>query len=62
MNSYKQKLTTEHIAFIPARKGSLGFKNKNLIFFRNTGNFLKKYNLFDRVIVSTNDERIKKNK
>ena len=60
MNLYKQKLKTEHIAFIPARKGSLGFKNKNLIFFRNTGNLIKKCNLFDRVIVSTNDERIKK--
>ena len=50
----------QHLAFIPARRGSLGFKFKNRVFFRNTADFLKNNKIFDRTIVSTNDNKIKK--
>ena len=53
-------MKNKNYAFIPARKGSKGFKDKNLIFFENTAKFLKKINLFDDVYVSSNDERIRK--
>ena len=49
----------EHIAFIPARKDSEGLKNKNSKFFDYTAQFLKDSKLFDRVIVSTNDRKLK---
>ncbi|MAJ45230.1 MAG: hypothetical protein CMF96_10875 [Candidatus Marinimicrobia bacterium] len=49
-----------HIAFIPARKGSKGFPGKNSKLFVFTANFIKKSKLFDRVIVSTNDEAVKR--
>ena len=45
----------EHIAIIPARKNSKGFKKKNRILFDYTANFLKKINWFDKVIVATDD-------
>ena len=54
MNSVK------HLAFIPARKGSKGLKNKNLILFDKTANFLKKLSLFDEIHVSTNEKRLLK--
>ena len=50
----------QHLAFIPARRGSLGFKFKNRVFFRNTADFLKNNKIFDRTIISTNDNKIKK--
>ena len=53
-------MKNKNYAFIPARKGSKGFKDKNLIFFKNTAKFLKKINLFDDVYVSSNDERMRK--
>ena len=50
----------QHLAFIPARKGSLGFKFKNRLLFKHTAVFLKNNKIFDRIIVSTNDNKIKK--
>ena len=52
-----KKLYT-HYAIIPARKGSTGFKNKNIIFFDRLAKFIKSNNFFKRVIVSTNDDKV----
>jgi CMP-N-acetylneuraminic acid synthetase len=51
-------LKTEHIAVIPARQGSVGFKFKNRLFFDNTADFLDKLDWFENVIVSSDDEDI----
>ena len=48
----------ENYAFIPARKGSIGFKYKNRLFFDNTADFIDKIEWFEKVIVSTDDEEI----
>lgn len=50
---------SKHIAVIPARKGSVGFKFKNRKFFSLTADFLDNSKLYDEVVVSTNDEVIK---
>jgi CMP-N-acetylneuraminic acid synthetase len=44
-----------HIALIPARERSQGFKHKNRLFFDSTANFIDSTQLFDDVIVSTDD-------
>jgi len=46
---------SKHVAFIPARKGSKGFKFKNRILFSHTANFINQIDWFDEVIVSTDD-------
>ena len=48
-------MNNKHIAFIPARQGSVGLKHKNRLFFDNTANFLDKVDIFDEVLVSSDD-------
>ena len=48
----------DNVAIIPARKNSLGFKNKNRIFFDLTANFVKKLKFLDNTIVSSDDNEI----
>lgn len=47
-----------HIAIIPGRKGSKGFPCKNRLFFSLTANFVRNSELFDRVIVTSDDEML----
>lgn len=49
---------SNHIAFVPARSGSKGFPGKNSKFFEQTAQFISKSSLFDRIIVSTNDDKV----
>ena len=49
----------KHIAFIPARGGSVGFPGKNRLFFDNVAEFVAKSEIFGQVIVSTDDSEIK---
>ena len=44
-----------HIAVIPAREGSIGFPQKNQIFFDTTANFLDNISWIDEIIVNSND-------
>jgi len=44
-----------HIAMIPARMNSLGFKYKNRKFFQHTVDFIKQIDWIQKVIVSTDD-------
>ena len=46
---------SKHIAFIPARAGSEGLPGKNRLLFDFTADFLEQTNLYDEVLVSTND-------
>ena len=48
-------MNNKHIAFIPSRQGSVGLKHKNRLFFDNTANFLDKVDIFDEVLVSSDD-------
>ena len=47
-----------HVAVLPARKGSVGFKGKNRILCQETFDFVEKIGIFDEVIVTTDDEVI----
>lgn len=47
---------SEHIAVIPARAGSKGLPGKNRLLFPLLAAFVEKENLFDRVIVTSDDE------
>ena len=51
-------MNNKHIAFIPARKGSIGLKYKNRLFFGNTANFLDKIDIFDEILVSSDDSEV----
>lgn len=51
-------MKNKHIALIPARKGSVGFKFKNRLFFDRTADFLDSLSWFDSVVVSSNDKDI----
>jgi CMP-N-acetylneuraminic acid synthetase len=48
----------KHIALIPARKGSVGFKYKNRLFFNKTADFIDSLAWLDNVIVSSDDSEI----
>jgi CMP-N-acetylneuraminic acid synthetase len=48
-----------HIAMIPARMKSQGFKFKNRKFFQHTANFLDQIKWINQIIVSTDDPVIK---
>lgn len=52
------KNSFEHIAFIPARKGSKGFPLKNRLLFDATADFIERQGWFQEIIVSTDDEYI----
>jgi len=49
-----------HIALIPARRDSKGFPFKNRTFFEYTSNFLDQNSIWEKIIVSSNDEEILK--
>ena len=51
-------MNNKHIAFIPARKGSVGLKYKNRLFFGNTADFLDKIDIFDEILVSSDDSEV----
>jgi CMP-N-acetylneuraminic acid synthetase len=46
------------IAVIPARKGSKGFPKKNRLFFPLTADFIHRSKLFDRTVVTTDDDKL----
>ena len=48
------------IAFIPVRKNSVGFKNKNRKLILNTLNFLRNSNYFEEIYISSDDNYYEK--
>jgi len=50
-----------HIAFIPARKGSVGLPKKNQKLLDSSIAFLKQVSFFDDVVISSDDEEILSN-
>jgi len=48
-------MAMKHIAFIPAREGSIGFKHKNRLFFNHAANFLDQITWLDQILVSSDD-------
>jgi CMP-N-acetylneuraminic acid synthetase len=44
-----------HVAVVPARKGSVGFKGKNRILCDETFNFINDVQMFDEIVVTTDD-------
>ncbi len=50
-----------HIAMIPARMKSQGFKFKNRKFFQHTADFLDQVNWMQRLIISTDDPVLEEN-
>ncbi len=49
----------KHLAVIPARMGSVGFKHKNRIFFEYTADFIDLVEWIDGVIMSSDDPQLK---
>ena len=56
LKSKEHKVKRQHIAIIPARKNSVGYKKKNRKFFIFTKKFLNQIKWFDKIYISTDDD------